>query len=779
MNKIALLILLLFICSIRVSAETDNNGYPKPVTFRNITPKLIPHMDWMQMVISDRLISDRQFSDEEFKLRYPDRPVLIQDGGIMSGAFQFAPKQQYEDLGMLDSEVLDAIPRLQSLKTEIDPITDFLGYWLYDAGADSRTLISANTEIVTIEVTDVKPFRPNTHPTTINALKETVGQDSYMKDVVICPRTKGGELEWLNAELATITKIDEAANTITVRRWKTSKEWISHDAGTYIAPNSNLMFSFNAYSRYNIDSRLSDVKVLKPFYPNLSRFCPKDPRTGLNAAEWLAKHYVEIKDKYYPNSDGFVFDVMIGTYYPSHRASDRIDGDNDGKIDNFFFDGINYWPLGMYDFIYYLRNGVDGKFEGLGQDALLAWDSNDNTENQRFFDLINGGEYEHSMLHPTPVLFYRYSSMLDRYLLWAERGRKPDVTFIHNKYPDEIYHGGNKPQFEPPYTLHSYRLDMATACMGSGYVGKQVIRGPGELPEYPGKQTEWARYGGYLPKDYDEYHKGEEEIRGWLGEPISDPTRIESHLGPVIYRFNTNSEMPTIYDQPAAKEVEINGRIVVVPAGQPWKAEAPQRIGNDTLKLTITSVGLWRIWQDSFNLRAELPLTGIHFERDQEYTISFKIRGTSPFKEIDDRYGNIPRNVSLRLNVNNQTNSEYTQEILVFEDERRVDLTLIAPASGKGKLHFGIAENTGDIYISGLEVRKGCADVMYREFEHGLVILNGSYSAKVTIPMEQLFPDRKYKRINGTQDPEHNNGKLVDPSLTLKKLDGIFLITVD
>jgi hypothetical protein len=118
----------------------------------------------------------------------------------------------------------------------------------------------------------------------------------------------------------------------------------------------------------------------------------------------------------------------------------------------------------------------------------------------------------------------------------------------------------------------------------------------------------------------------------------------------------------------------------------------------------------------------------------------------------------------------------YMQEVLAFEDEREVTLTMIAPADGEGILQLGLAENRGEIEIRELELREGCADVLARRFENGLVILNGSTFSPAVVRLSDLDPSGKYRRIQGTQDPVHNDGELVGAAVEIAPQDALFLI---
>ena len=98
---------------------------------------------------------------------------------------------------------------------------------------------------------------------------------------------------------------------------------------------------------------------------------------------------------------------------------------------------------------------------------------------------------------------------------------------------------------------------------------------------------------------------------------------------------------------------------------------------------------------------------------------------------------------------------------------------------GPGRLEFGVGEEPGEVTIENLEVRQGCGDVLYRKFQNGLVLLNGSATSDTTFQVAELFPGESYRRIKGTQDTEHNSGEPVGRSLTLGARDGIFLVRID
>lgn len=90
-------------------------------------------------------------------------------------------------------------------------------------------------------------------------------------------------------------------------------------------------------------------------------------------------------------------------------------------------------------------------------------------------------------------------------------------------------------------------------------------------------------------------------------------------------------------------------------------------------------------------------------------------------------------------------------------------------------LEFEI-EGTQDVWIEGLSAHTG-AEVVWREYEHGLVVANASYHP-VQVPLASLLPGGHFRRLQGspTQDPTANNGQPVGTTLELGERDGLFLL---
>jgi hypothetical protein len=87
-------------------------------------------------------------------------------------------------------------------------------------------------------------------------------------------------------------------------------------------------------------------------------------------------------------------------------------------------------------------------------------------------------------------------------------------------------------------------------------------------------------------------------------------------------------------------------------------------------------------------------------------------------------------------------------------------------------------EGSEPLWIGGLSVHAG-PDVMYREFEKGLVVANPGPRA-VEFPLKQHFPEQRFRRLRASsrQDTRANDGSLLGPMLKLGPREGLFLVRV-
>ena len=94
---------------------------------------------------------------------------------------------------------------------------------------------------------------------------------------------------------------------------------------------------------------------------------------------------------------------------------------------------------------------------------------------------------------------------------------------------------------------------------------------------------------------------------------------------------------------------------------------------------------------------------------------------------------------------------------------------------GLGLVHWQKEAVAPDTALVAECLCEGCAEVLYRRFDHGLVLANGSAVSPYTFDIAKIGGGRRYRRFLGAQNPDVNNGQPTGPRLTLPPLDGLLL----
>ena len=150
---------------------------------------------------------------------------------------------------------------------------------------------------------------------------------------------------------------------------------------------------------------------------------------------------------------------------------------------------------------------------------------------------------------------------------------------------------------------------------------------------------------------------------------------------------------------------------------------------------------------------------------------SFKING--------EPLGNYPKVVGRELKSGIQVNIEEPAELKFTtwfnQIDYRVGIYFRDITSEKLELILEI-EGGEPVWISDLTIHS-FPDVMIREFENGIVLINPSKHDH-TFNLTSLFPNNTFKRLTASsnQDVSFNNGRKESGSLKLNAIDAIFLI---
>ncbi|NOZ23055.1 MAG: hypothetical protein GXP25_18435 [Planctomycetes bacterium] len=693
-------------------------GYPRCMDFRHLFPQSVMFLGHNTVFLVD-FIGDKIKAAQEFKRRYPDRLVLMQVNDELNGlwgSWHCVPRE------FAAKEGLKCDPA-------IFPMPAFRGYWLLGPGATMSRDMPADVETCECSVPDTKWF-----------VLRRYGRD-VPRDVLIYRRVDG-KPDWTHSEYASVVKVDKEKKTITLKRWPKAAvgAWHTFRAGeSYVAPSVG-----SIYRLFN------KGPLIKTWVPNLTKFCPRDPATGMDAKTWWAKHFADLWHtriaNVEPHPDGIEFDGL---------AEGRIgDCNNDGVVDGCEIGGINYWKLGLYDFFRTLREGGDG-WKGLGDDLILADCSN--PSGPRCVRLLNGSENEEfPSFQGTRFL----PTGMDLYRVWCAQAARPSASYLQGRFACDTYLEHDWRSLRERGKFHDdslVRLSIALACMGDGIYTYRA----GSRRDIQGTLS----FQGLLEYPWDEYHAGKEGTYNWLGLPVGEAIRLTDHFGPDLLPTNGLKGWELAGTKSGA---EIAGPEIV-------NAEGRQRV--EVNVRSIDTTGLPQVGRNDAAERAVLlsPPTAHALDPQKEYCVEFWISADPQYDEKEgERFADIWRCVGVQLRSKDRRGTE--QWILVGPQPRCVALTLRAPSAAKCNVAFRVGGELGPVRVGGLRVREGCAEVFARRFEHGLVLANGSSVLPYTFDIAKLGGGRAYRRFRGAQAPDVNNGRPVGQRVTVPPQDGLLLM---
>lgn len=454
---------------------------------------------------------------------------------------------------------------------------------------------------------------------------------------------------------------------------------------------------------------------------NYSTNCPKDV-LGRNCADMVVKYLSGSIAKGGPigSIDGFAFDVV----YNAPRVNER---NAMGRLPDFNADGIgddfnvdNSYTIGVIEMFRKLR-------EAIGDEKYILSDGQ-GLDNQRAFGILNGMESEgwpsggDSKIHD-------WSGGLNRLLFWNTNAKKPVLSYTNFKYyrnidPSEI-------------TPKQARMVMAVSVFtGSVYA---LNLKPDRIFGYSAKNKK--------PEIWDELIMGNANKQGWLGKPLG-PMK---HLAEVNQNHKKNL-LPAINNQFLEK---LEGERVRF------------SIENNALKVESDNKEIRFVLHDVPVKGEEMTMLldakgesifGFPNEYARMYFLSAGEKGLPLTDKITHHIFDKNRFASY-LNQKEFISSFYFSEL----EGNKVDVEFLF-------------ESSEPVWITGIKAYTS-ADIVYREFENGLVLANPS-NQPFEINLKELFPKQKFKRLQATeqQDRVTNNGFPVGDTLKLNGKDALFLI---
>ena len=451
------------------------------------------------------------------------------------------------------------------------------------------------------------------------------------------------------------------------------------------------------------------------FY-NYATCCPRDDQ-GRACADVLVDHLAGLfgADGALSAFDGLEFDVLH--FEPGHTQKRRgADCDADGTADKGYHDGRNAYGIGVVEFCRQLR-------DKLGQDRLILADGM-GERNQRAFGLLNGIESE-GWPHLNDAAVRDWSGGLNRHFFWGQNARAPVFNYINHKFMVSGDAPGVRLRPEVPFSTH--RLVFAVAAFTNSAL----------CYSFPPANDPDGLFG-----VWDELRMGTENRLGWLGRPLGPPVRV------------------------AARQTERLG-MAGRPMGQEWLArfEGPEaRFGleDGAVRVEAKKAGASSL---RFRLR-DVPCAG------PDLVVLVTARG-EPLRGC-------PSEVARMMHVGAAARGKppgRDAHFMTWLNEKDFESSFYFSNIGSTRtdLEF-VVEGSAPLWIGRIEVYAH-PDVVYRQFEHGLVLANPS-PRPFTFELTELLPGRRFRRLRGTptQDPNANDGAAVGEKVTLAGKDGLFLI---
>jgi len=593
----------------------------------------------------------------------------------------------------------------------------FAGHWIYFNGAKILSDVPA------------EQGQTNIHVDNPNLFKLNMGR--YLDrndDIGLCMLDADGKPDWHRSEQVQLVSIDYGKKTIRVRR------------GCY-GTNPNAFPAGGGYAAAHVTEGPWGEKNNLLWYYNYSTCCPRDAN-GHNCADILVEHLAELfaPEGLLAAFDGLEFDVL------KFRCGGGLKGrgadcDADGKADAGFYGGINAYGIGVVEFCRQLR-------EWLGEDRLILADGA-SANNQRAFGILNGIESE-GWPNLSDYQIHDWSGGLNRHFFWDKNARPPVFNYINHKFNMPTGKPGVVKQADVPFNIH--RLVFAVGVFTNSAI----------CYSYPPANDPGGLFG-----IWDEFRMGTAECLGWLGKPLGPAVRIatlqpdllEGKGSPIdrdlMVRFNgtdvrfereQSSLKVTAVD---SKALEIRFRLNNVPCSGPdlfvlvtVRADSMQGYPSEVARLMYVAAGL----------------------QGQQVSENHALIGGFD-KNLP--YANLGPPISVQLVRGFMTwvnGSDFDSGFYFYDiGSNAVDLEFVV-------------EGSEPVWISRIQAYSH-PDVMYREFEHGLVVANPSPRPYV-FDLDKLFPGQTFKRIQGssTQDTVANNGLAVEGKLSLGPKEGLFLI---
>lgn len=534
-------------------------------------------------------------------------------------------------------------------------------------------------------------------------------------DITLTTLRSDGKPNWNEAEEVKLVSVNYETNTITVERGMYGTRALSFTGG-------------NAFAAAHVTEGPWGPKNLGfglLWAYNYSTQCPRD-ENDKNCVDILVE---QLSANFSPSGkwnilDGIQFDVMPSSINTSqnenHLSAGHItDTDGDGKGDDAVFNGVNEFGIGSYYFLVRLR-------EALGDDKLILADGQGAVQ-QRSSGVLNGTEQE-GFPNNSPRNFLRWSMGTNMFRFWNNVSVTPKLVYTSEKRTVN----NSSLLSEVPMSWH--RLTEAAAVFESAAVFHNYS--PQGNDDYP---TVW-----------DEIVKGTENELGWLGEPI----------GETLHLAETYKDELAGCAKPMSQEF----------------LNHLNNMGTSSFQLSKEHLKVTAINENSSMIKFSIKNLPFH---ERQLYLSFDCKA--------DRMSDYPEGYIRLIRVSvNGNKFPLNMDCFLSRDWSNYKYyfcNTVDPLDGKKYEHSKEdmvdieieIEGADPVYLKNLTVHEA-PEIVYREFENGLVLANLSEFG-YSFDMAKIFPGKEFQRLEGSdeQDPVVNNGNIVKERIIIPAKDALFL----
>ena len=536
-------------------------------------------------------------------------------------------------------------------------------------------------------------------------------------DIQIYALDEHGRAQWDHCEQVVLQSIDAKAGAITVRRGKYLSKPLAFKAGRAVAAvHARTAFLFGP------DPQMWRV--------NFTLHCPRDA-DGLTGAQFSGRFLGEaLRDD---ALDGAEFDVGEWGLSSKTVTKDRTyDADNDLRLDGCLFrhEGlgvVNEHGLGQVVCVREMRSII-------GPGKILQADVG-----MRAYPYLNGIEeefYPCGQRQDPRVASLNYDQLL--YCL-SRCPYEPKISYLMGKFPTARYN--NEP--DKPWSDGWYRMGIASALSAGAYytynAASTLPGGKGEVGLGFGRFYMW-----------DEYDGGALKKKHYLGQPLEPAQPLPGQTG-------ADSVLAPL----ERAEAKCKGG---------YKAACAYNPKDDVLRIEI----LEQEEKPSLSgVTVCCPAReGVQAPPDSPFTLRGEVRAQTVYGSLDPSFKDVP--AALPCALQRALGKEKPRPLMADEQWRPFSASLYCADSFEG-LFVHLGDEPGAFEFRGLKLLAGDAFVLYRRFENGIALFNGS-ARPVVFDLSRIDPEREYQAIQGTITPQINDGRPIRGPLMLDPFDGRVLL---